>query len=72
MTYNETLNAITLNSYKKVYNSCTLYIVLFAVFLITSAVISTVFIYFYWHSKKLNVNENSQTGQYKKSSPLLS
>ena len=57
MLYNETLNdilldAILLNGYEKVCGSCTLYIVLFAVFLITSTVISSVFIYFYWCSKK--------------------
>ena len=52
MIYNEILNAIPLNNYKKVYNSCTPYIVLFAVFLVTSTVISTVFIQFYWYSKK--------------------
>ena len=45
MIYNETLNVL-LNFYKKVGN-CTLYIVLFVVFLVTSTVISTVFIYFY-------------------------
>ena len=33
----------------------TLYIVLFAVFLVTSTVISIVFIYFYWYSKKKNI-----------------
>ena len=47
MLYNETLNAvllntISLNDYKKVYGSCKIYIVLFAVFFITSTVISTV------------------------------
>ena len=57
MIYNETLNAIPLNAiplnvYKKLCGSCTLYIVLFAVFLVKSTVISTVFIYFYWYSKK--------------------
>ena len=57
MIYNETLNTISLNAvplndYKKVCGSCTLYIVLFAVFLATSTVISAVFIYFYWHLKK--------------------
>ena len=46
MIYNETLNGITLNDYKKVCGSCTLYIVLLAVFLVTTTVISTVFIYF--------------------------
>ena len=57
MIYNETLNAIPLNviswnDYKKVCDYCTLYMVLFAVFLVTSTVISTFFIYFYWYSKK--------------------
>ena len=54
MIYNGTLNEISqdtipLNDYKTVCGSCTLYIVSFAV---TSTVISTVFIYFYWYSKK--------------------
>ena len=44
MIYNETLDEIPLNDYKKMRSSCTLYIVLFAVFLVTSAV----FVYFYW------------------------
>ena len=52
MIYNEILNAIPLNNYKNVYNSCTPYIVLFAVFLVVSTVISTVFIQFYWYSEK--------------------
>ena len=46
MLYNETLNAIPLNVYKKVCNSCMVYIVLFVVFLITSICICNVFIYF--------------------------
>ena len=33
--YNQALNTIPLNDYKKVCDSCTLYIVLFAVFLVT-------------------------------------
>ena len=67
MICNETLNGITLNDYKKVCGSCILYIVLSAVFLVTTTVISTVFIYFYWYSKKIlqmlitSINENSQT-----------
>ena len=40
------LNAIPLNVYKKVCNSCVVYIVLFVVFLITNICISSVFIYF--------------------------
>ena len=52
MLYNKTLNVIPLdviplNDYKKVGSSCTIYIVLFAVFLITSICICCVFIYFY-------------------------
>ena len=49
MIYNKTLN-VSLSDYKC--NSCTLYIVLFVVFLVTSTVIGVVFIYFYWYSKK--------------------
>ena len=61
MLYNETLNAILLNTiplndYKKLRASCTIYIVLFAVFFITSTVISTGFIYFYLYSKKNIIN----------------
>ena len=69
MIYNETLNAITLNDYKKVCGSCTLYIVLFAVFFVTRTVISRVFIYVYWYSKRIlqmlitNINENCQTNK---------
>ena len=64
MIYNGTLNEIPLNDYKKVGN-CRLYIVLLVVFLVTSTVISSVFIYFHWYSKKLqifttNINDNYQ------------
>ena len=45
------LNAIPFNVYKKVYNFCVVYIVLFVVFLITSICISSAFIYFYWYLK---------------------
>ena len=74
MIYNESLN-VSLNDYKC--NFCTLYIVLFVIFLVTSIVISAVFIYFYWYSKKIlqifitSINENSQTSLYKKSSTLF-
>ena len=47
MIYNETLVAIPLNVHKKVCDSSTLYIVSFVVFLVTSIVISTAFIYLY-------------------------
>ena len=56
--YNETfevisLNAVLLNVYKKLCGSCTLYILLFAVFFITTICICSVFIYFYWYLKKI-------------------
>ena len=59
MIYNENLDAtlsiaILLNDYKKVCNSCTIYIVLFAIFFITTICISGVFIYFHWYLKKDN------------------
>ena len=71
MLFNETLDVISLNTvplivYKKVYNSCTIYLVLFAVFFITSICISSIFIYF--HLKKDNVgakfNPGTQTTIY--------
>ena len=56
------LNAIPLNDYKKVCGSCTLYIVLFAVFLVTITAISTVFIGI---KKRIfnitNINDNFRT-----------
>ena len=57
MLHNETfdvisLDAIPLNFYKKVCGFCTLYILLFAVFFITSICISSVFICFHWYLKK--------------------
>ena len=61
MVYNEILN-VSLSDYKC--NSCTLYIALFVTFLVTSIVISAVFIYFYWYSKKIlqifttNISDN--------------
>ena len=58
MLCNETLdvislNAIPLNIHEKVCGFCTLYIILFAVFFITSICICSVFIYFHWHLKKI-------------------
>ena len=44
MIYNETLN-------ENLCNSCTIYIVLFVIFLIISLSIRSVFIYFHWHLK---------------------
>ena len=61
MLYNETLDAISLNTiplnvYKKVCNSCAIHIILFPMFFITSICISSVFIYFHWYFKKSNIN----------------
>ena len=56
MIYNGTFNAITVHDYKKVCGSCTLYIVLHGVLLVTSTVISTAFIYFHWYLKKNIIN----------------
>ena len=50
------LNVIPLNVYKKVCNSGTIYIVLFAIFFITSVCICSVFIYFHWYLKKDDVS----------------
>ena len=58
MIYNGTLNAISLNDYKKVCGCCTIYIVLFAVFLVTSTDTSAVFINFHWYL------ENNITNAY--------
>ena len=51
--FNETLNVIPLNIISSDdCASCTLYVVLFAVFLTASVIIGGAFVYFYWHSKK--------------------
>ena len=62
MLYNETLDVVPLNVYKKVYTSCMVYIVLFVVFYITSICICCVFIYFYWYLKKDNISTNFNVG----------
>ena len=54
MLQNESFDVIRLNVYKKVCNSCTIYIILFAMFFIKSICISSVFIYFHWYFKKDN------------------
>ena len=73
MLYNESLNAILLNTiplkdYKKLGGSCTLCIVLFAVFFTRSICISSVFIYFHWYLKKdsfsAKFNPSTQTTIY--------
>ena len=67
MLYNDTLdvislNAIPLNVYIKECNSCTIYIILFPVFSITSICISSVFIYFHWYLKKDNFSAKFNPG----------
>ena len=59
------LNAIPLNVYKKGCNSCVVYIALFVVFLMANICISSVFIYFYWYSKKDNISTNFNVGYLK-------
>ena len=60
MLSNETLNVnsldvILLNVYKKMCSSCTVNIVLFAVFFIRSICISSAFICFHWYLKTDNI-----------------
>ena len=62
MLYNETLDVILLNVYKKVCSSCMIHIVLFVVFLITSICICFAFIYFYWYLKRDNISTNFSVG----------
>ena len=62
MLYSEFLSAIPLNVYKKVCNSCMVYIVLFDIFLIASICICSVFIYFHWYLKKDNMSTNFNVG----------
>ena len=50
--YNETLKTTSSNDSLSDCASCKPYIVLFAVFLITIAIISGAFLYFYWYSNK--------------------
>ena len=69
MMYNETLNTIPLIDHKKMCNSCTICILLFSIFLIISIGISSVFIYFHWYIRKVNIpvkfNPNTQTKIYR-------
>ena len=70
MLYNETLGVIPLNIYEKVCSSCMVYIVRFAVFLITSICICCVFSYFQcWIFK--HISGNNQTNEYKKQNLLF-
>ena len=51
--YNETLNTTSSNDSLSDCVSCTPYIVLFAVILVTSVVIDSGFVYFYWYPSKI-------------------
>ena len=51
--YNETLDVTLSNTVPSDYcTSCTLYFVLFAVFLTRTVIIGEVLVYFHWYSKK--------------------
>ena len=54
--YDETLNTISSNDSLNDCVSYTPYIVLFTVFLVTSVIIGSVFLYLYWHLKKDGVH----------------
>ena len=63
---NELINDNTLIDHKKVCgscerSSCTVYIVLFSLFLTINIGIGAVFVYFYWYSKNEVVNTNPRT-----------
>ena len=61
---NEMIYNGTLNHHENVCGSCTVYIVLFSVFLTISIGIGTAFIYFYRHSKSeviTNINPSTVT-----------
>ena len=61
----ETIYNGILNNYWNVCNSCTIYIVLFTIFLISSLSISSVFIYFYRYIKSdTNINSGIETTIY--------
>ena len=51
MIYNETLNGDG-----RLFNSCTIYIVLLVIFFVITIGINSAFIYFYWYSKRVNTN----------------
>ena len=66
---NDLIYNTTINDYRKVCSSCTLYIVLLVIFLIIRIGISCAFIYFYWYLKKditniTNINANTETVIY--------
>ena len=63
------LHSNEINDYEKIYNSCSVYIVLLVMFLILSISISSIFIYFHWYLKKsntrvTNINPRTETVIY--------
>ena len=56
--YNETLNLTSSNDC----GSCTVYVVLFVVFLLLCLIISGVFVYFYWYKRSNTEKNNVHTG----------
>ena len=58
---NETIYNATLNNYRKVYNSCTIYVVLLVIFFIASISINSAFLNFCWYLKWSNIGVNTKT-----------
>ena len=66
--YNETLDTIS----SDVCASCTLYVVLFAVFLTTIVTIGSSFIYFHWYkNKQLDLKKDISDVKYSKTETLI-
>ena len=55
---NETIDNKTLNDYKRVFNFCTIYTVLFSIFLIIGIRVSSVYFYFHCYLKKVNIEKS--------------
>ena len=53
---NEMIYNATLNDYGNVFNSCTIYIVLFVIAFLIIIGISSAFIHFHWYLRKSNTN----------------
>ena len=67
--YNETLNVISSDEC----TSCTLYVVLSALFLTTSIIIGSSLIYFYWYkkNKQLYLKNDALDVKYSKAETLI-
>ena len=69
INWNKMIYNSTLNDYGKIYNSCTIHIVLLVMFFIISIGASCGFVYSYWYLKKDNtnignINANTETVIY--------